>query len=493
MSRRILHSLFLFPVLLALTMAARADEAVPTPSTPSPVPAVVATPALPAKGAEIRVMVIPVREGIDKPVLYIVRRGLKQAISDKYDAVVLDMDTPGGRLDVTFDILEALEKFPGQTFTYVNKDAISAGAFISAMTQDIYFAPNGVIGAAAPVSGGGQDIDKTMKAKIVSYLTARVRALSDGKGEFRGQVISAMVEEDELKIGDKVIKKEGKLLSLTAKEAIATYGDPPKPLLGAGIHASIEDLLNSKYGKDGYTTRRIEPTWSEELAVKLNAIQPILLGLGLLALFIEFKMQGTGAFAAVGLALLAVVFLSSYVAGLSGHEPVIVFAVGLLLVLAELFFFPGVVVVALVGVLMMLGSLLWAMADLWPSEPLKIAWDANAFFGPLVNLLLGLGLSALGALLLAKFLPKRLFWDRLVLAAAVDGQTQSDLPAPPQASSTLVGQTGVALTALMPTGHVEVDGRRFEARVRVGSVNAGEAIRVVSHSGFGLVVERSVS
>jgi membrane-bound serine protease (ClpP class) len=125
-----------------------------------------------------KVVVIPVRDQIAPPELYILRRGLKTAIEQGADTVILDMETPGGRLDVTFDMLKAIEKFPGKVVTYVNTEAISAGALISAGTAEIHFAPSAIIGAAAPVTGGGEDIDKTMKQKIVSYLKARVRAMS---------------------------------------------------------------------------------------------------------------------------------------------------------------------------------------------------------------------------------------------------------------------------------------------------------------------------
>ena len=79
-----------------------------------------------------RVVVIPVREQVDSPLLFIIRRGLKQAIEEKADLVVLDMKTPGGALDVTFEIMEAIAKFQGRTLTFVNNEALSAGAFISA-------------------------------------------------------------------------------------------------------------------------------------------------------------------------------------------------------------------------------------------------------------------------------------------------------------------------------------------------------------------------
>ncbi|MBI3887126.1 MAG: hypothetical protein HY302_15575, partial [Opitutae bacterium] len=70
-----------------------------------------------ATGKKMVVYVIPVRDEIAKPIFYIIRRGLKEAIEQKADMVVLDMKTPGGALDVTFDIMEALAKFPGATIT----------------------------------------------------------------------------------------------------------------------------------------------------------------------------------------------------------------------------------------------------------------------------------------------------------------------------------------------------------------------------------------
>ena len=121
-------------LILAMPLPGRAEE-----------PAATVTAAPPAK--KTVVYVIPIKDDINRPILYILRRGLKEA-DQKADAVVLDMDTPGGALDVTFDIMEALGKFHGETLTYVNKEAMSAGAFISATTGEIWFTPDAVIGAA---------------------------------------------------------------------------------------------------------------------------------------------------------------------------------------------------------------------------------------------------------------------------------------------------------------------------------------------------------
>lgn len=449
-----------------------------------PTPAGPATPL--ANPAQVNVVVIPVREQIAKPVLYIIRRGLKEAIEQNADVVVLDMKTPGGALDVTFDIMEALAKFPGETITFVNTEAISAGAFISAVTDEIYFTPDGIIGAAAPVTSSGADVDKTMRLKIVSYLKARVRAISEDE-PYRGKVISAMIDEDfELKIDDTVIKEKGELLSLTATEASETYGDPAEPLLAAGIAKDVDGLLTAKFGAGNYVVTKLEITWSEQLAVWLNAIAPLMLGLGLLALFIEFKTPGFGIFGIAGVVLLGVVFLGNFVAGFSGHEPAVIFALGLLLVAVEIFFFPGIVVMALSGVILMLGSLVWSMADIWPNEP--VTFSGDIFLQPLINLSLGLALAVVGGLALLRFLPKGMFWNRMILSAATSG-TSATTPVSASADSTLIGRVGIAVTDLFPSGQIEIDDRRFEARVAVGMIEAGQRVVVRAKREFGWLVE----
>ena len=446
-------------------------------------------PAKPA--APTKVVVIPIREQIAPPELYILRRGLKEAIDNGVQTIVLDMDTPGGRVDVTFDMLKALEKFPGKTVTYINSNAISAGALISAATDEIYFAPDGVIGAAAPVTGDGKDIDKTMQAKMVSYLKARVRSLTDGKG-YRAEVISAMIDlKSEFKIGEVVIKGEDELLSLTAQEAMKEYGEPPVPLLAAGIAKDMDELLNRLHGPGNWTVKRLEVTWSEKLAQYLTSIAPLLMAVGMVALFIEFKTPGFGIFGIAGGLLLAVVFLGHYLAGLSGHEPMIFFALGALLVVIEIFFFPGTIAFALAGVVLMIGSLVWSMADLWPSQPVEFTTDV--FLQPLISVAIGVGLAVVFFILLLRFLPKGGPWGRLVLDAAVGGEPGGPRPllagAGGAASSSLIGESGVALTALMPSGQVSIGGRRYEAKLAVGFAEVGTPVIVTRHGEFSLEVE----
>ena len=197
----------------------------------------------------VDVYIIPIQGPISRPNLFILRRALKEAIANDVEMVILDMDTPGGRVDVCLEMMEMLDRFEGLTATYVNVDAISAGSFIAAATKEIYFAPRGTIGASAVIQGTGEDVPETARLKMESYLRAKIRVISQ-EDEQRGQVIRAMLDKDyELKVGDVVIKPADELLTLTANEAAVEYGDPPRPLLGAGIFESIEDLLDTRIGE----------------------------------------------------------------------------------------------------------------------------------------------------------------------------------------------------------------------------------------------------
>jgi membrane-bound serine protease (ClpP class) len=140
---------------------------------------------------------------------------------------------------------------------------------------------------------------------------------------------------------------------------------------------------------------------------------------------------------------------------------------------------------ALTGVLMMLGSLLWSMADIWPNEPIKFSGDL--FLNPLQNLLLGLVVAVGLFLLIARYLPKGWLWTRLAVSGEVTGSTV--MPEMELSREALTGRAGLAATDLFPSGQIEIDGRRYDARLELGSAEAGTAVRVIRHTEFEVIVE----
>ena len=108
----------------------------------------------------------------------------------------------------------------------------------------------------------------------------------------------------------------------------------------------------------------MERNWAEKTGLWLNGIAPVLLGLGMVGLFIEFKTPGFGIFGTLGLILLLGVFrLRKSFAGLAGQEELLVFSLGLCLVAVEVFLLPGFLLPGIVGVLLIVGSVFWAMVD----------------------------------------------------------------------------------------------------------------------------------
>ena len=447
---------------------------------------------------KVHVYRVPITEAISKPNLFILRRSIKQAIESGVKVIVLDMDTPGGRLDVTLDMMELLDRFEGETITYVNKDSISAGAYIAMATDSIYFAPNGVMGAAAVVASTGQEIEESMKAKINSYLLARMRSYTE-QYPYRAEVIRAMADlEYELKIDDKVLKESGELLSLTATESVELYGDPPRPLLADGIADSLEEMLEQRYGEGATVLETFQISWSEEAAKYLDSIAPILLGLGLLLLFVEFKTPGFGLFGISGLALVAIVFASNYLAGLAGFEAILFFLLGLVFIVVDIFLLPGTFVFLILGLLFIIGSLLWSLSDIWPAPDgdgpggVSFTVDVDSLWGALYQVVGAFAVAVVGLWLIWRFLPKTPLYGRLVhsLAGAMPdrvvtgGSTVTGVEALQD-----VGSKGVVVSPLHPLGEVEINGIRYEAQVRVGALDKGTAIVVTGYRHFNLLVE----
>ena len=216
----------------------------------------------------------------------------------------------------------------------------------------------------------------------------------------------------------------------------------------------------------------------------------VLLGLGMVSLFIEFKTPGFGIFGVLGLILLLVFFGSKFVAGLAGQEELLVFLLGLCLVVVEVFLVPGFLIPGILGMLMMLGSIFWAMVDVWPNS--DFVWTPEVFRDPAVEFMQAIALALVVCFALVRILPKTPFWNWMVLSETVGGPRGAGGLVSESAghSGVASGSRGLTVSELYPTGHVMIDDVRFEARSKLGKIHRGEKIRVVEKDGLELIVER---
>jgi membrane-bound serine protease (ClpP class) len=449
-------------------------------------PGLQAAETAPAAGTK-KVYILPIRDDIMPPLVYVVRRGVKEAMEAKADVLVVDMETNGGRVDVTEEIIGILGKFPGQTVTFVNKKAFSAGAFISFATQKIYMAPQSVIGAAAPIvaspTGGAQDIGGTMEVKATSAISALVRANAEKNGH-NPAVADAMVKKtSELKLDDKVINEKGQILTLTDQEAARTYGSPAKPLLSAGTVENLEGLLK-QLELGSAVVKRVEPSGVERLGTWINTLAPILLIIGIAGIYIEFKTPGFGLPGIIGITAFAVYFFGGYVAGLTGLEWVAVFVVGLALVALELFFFPGTLVLGFTGFALVFISLLMALVDHYPGASVLPTLPQLEL--PLNQLTIAAVGSVLVILGLSRLLPQTSLYPALVSQGVSGQQTEKSLAA---SQKQRIGQVGVALSTLRPGGKAQFGDSILDVVSAGELVEKGRQVRIIGSSGHEAVVE----
>jgi membrane-bound serine protease (ClpP class) len=436
------------------------------------------------------IYVIPVHDDIDPSMVYIIRRGIKEAIAAKADAIIIDMDTNGGRIDSTEDIITILNKFPNQDqlYTYINTKAFSAGAFIAAATHKIYMAPSSVIGAAAPImmgsSGGPQEMPKTVEEKMTSAVRALVRSNAQRQGH-NPLVFDAMVDKDQgLTLSGKEIVPKGKILTLTNNEAETKYGNPPANLLSAGTSPTLDEVVKL-ISKDHPNIIKIEPTGFEQLARLIVFISPALIAAAMLCGYIEFKTPGFGVFGILAIVFAAIYFFGHYIAGLSGYENLVFFVVGVALIAIELFILPGHVVFGVLGACLVIFSLLKAMVDKYPMDPTIPTMPQLEL--PLRNMGLALVISFIGIILLAKILPKTPLYAALTLHKVNEGY--SAIPVTNTHKALTIGSTGRAITLLRPAGTADFGDGPVDVITQGNFIPADTAISVVKVEGSVVTVE----
>jgi membrane-bound serine protease (ClpP class) len=455
-------------VVLAVPVQAQTELAAPAPDAP--------------------VYVIPIRGQIEGALLYVIRRGLAEAEQKNAAAIVFVMDTPGGTLGAASDIVRSIQAAKPPVYTFVEKDAFSAGAIIALSTKNIYMAPGSVIGDALPILmspfGGIQEMPASVEEKAVSAVSALVRSAAQSAGH-DPELAEKMVRRDnEYKVGDKVISPAGRLLTLTAEEA-AQPGKDGQPLLSAGTAANIPAVLE-QLALAGHPVVEMQITSAEKIARLIAAAAPILMMLGFLGIYIEIKTPGFGLPGILGAACLALFFWGHHIAGLAGMEDLVLFIVGLALILVEIFLIPGFGFAGVFGVALVLVSLVGAMVRIVPGGSWLPAWDDLQI--PIFKTCAALVGTGTCALLFGRFLPRSQLFGRITLSAA--NTAAGGYTAAPD-SSAWIGKTGTTLTQLHPAGAVRIGGQRLDVVTSGEFIDIGVTVKIVEAHGNRMVVQKT--
>lgn len=433
------------------------------------------------------IYILPIRGPIEPALLYIVRRGLAEAKTRGADAVFFPMDTPGGAVNVTEQIIDLIARMDVPTYTFVEHNAISAGAIIALATDYIYMSPGSKIGDAMPIlmspGGGVQPLPDAEREKIMSYVDSLVRGIAQRKGRDE-TLASAMVRpEVEYVIDDEVISREGQLLTLTNMEAERRFGEEQRALLSEGTFDDLDALLESL----GFAqTKRIEleVTLAERVARFLQLIGPILMLLGFLGIYLEFQSPGFGLPGIVGIICLLLFFAGHHIAGLAGSEDIFLFFLGIALIFVELLVLPGFGVIGITGLALVLWGILNAMVERFPGDPWIPSLPELRL--PLLKLSFAIVGAAVSGAILGRFLPRTTIFHKLVLDDATSRQAGYSAS---KDSSRLLGRQGVAASPLYPAGSAWIDDDRIDVITRGEYLAEETPIQVVETHGNRIVVE----
>lgn len=417
-----------------------------------------------------RVVVIDIDAEITPGIASFVERALSETEAD--DVVIVRIDTFGGRVDAAVEIRDALLDAEPIVVAYVQNRAISAGALIAYAADLIVFSPAASMGAATPIQvEGGEAV--AVDEKVVSYMRAEIRATADANGR-RTDVAEAMV--DRTVTVDGVVNGET-LLTVTTGEAVALE-------IANGVSASLEALVGELGAEDAQLVRT-ERNWAETLAMFLTspAVASILMTLGLLGLWMEIKAPGFGIFGAIGVSCLFLFFFGHSIVDLAGWEEVTLAAIGIALLIAEVFVIPGFGIAGVLGIAALVAAFALALIDV----PIPLAIEAGFLETAVWRVTLALLAAMVATGLLLRFIPSRALPDWLVLRAAIEDKSAAGNPE--DVDGSLVGQFGVATTNLRPAGKAKIEGRTIDVVSTMAFVERGTRVQVTEVAGVRVLVD----
>jgi membrane-bound serine protease (ClpP class) len=416
------------------------------------------------------VYVIAIEGMIDLGLSPFLSRTIREAQQVGAAAVLLDINTFGGRVDAAVAMRDALLNSQVRTIAYVNQRAISAGALIALACNTVAMGEGGTIGAATPVMSGANGEMKPTDEKSVSYVRKEFRATAEVRKR-PPEFAEAMVDADVEIVG--VIAK-GKLLTLTASEALThKVADFKAPTVEAALAAA---------GLPNAELRRVNQTWAESLVRFLTnpAVSSILMTIGLLGLLVEIRTPGFAVPGAVGLISLGLFFWGHWIVRLAGWEELLLVFLGVLLLALEVFVIPGFTITGVAGVIALLASLGMTLVGAGATPFVFV----NAFGRVAASLLL----AGVGAFVLLRFLPKLPFGRRLVLEIGMNAH--EGYVSAPTSDQLWLGRIGTALSPMRPAGIAEIDGTRVDVVSEGGFIEAGAPIEVTRVDGNRIVIRR---
>jgi len=404
-----------------------------------------------------------IKEEIAPPAVRTTQRAFTEAMEKGADIMLIHMNTYGGLVDAADSIRTRILNSDIPVYVFIDNNAASAGALIAIACDSIYMAPVASIGAATVVDQSG----KPVPDKYQSYMRSWMRSTAESNGR-DPDIAQAMVDPDIYIAG---IVDTGKVLTLTTTEAIE-YGY---------CEGKVENIIKlfEEAGIENYEVIKHKKTAADKIIGLL--INPFVSGILIMIIIggIYFELQSPG----VGFPLVASIiaamlyFAPLYIQGLADHWEIVIFMIGVILILVEVFAIPGFGVAGIGGITMVVAGLTLSLIGNVGLDfsPVGIEAGASAFFLVIIAIFFAL----IGSFWLSKKLFTTTIFGHLALEAEQlkdEGFSVSDTK-----YEGMLGKKGIAHSVLRPVGKVMIDGDVYDATAMTGYIDKGDEIEVVKY------------
>lgn len=395
----------------------------------------------------------------------LLKKQLEQANLEQRPLIVIEIQTPGGRVDAAIEMSDAIISSKVPTLAVV-RNAFSAGALIAMSAEQLAMLPASEIGAALPITGTGQALEGDVGEKINSAVRGKFRSVAETRGRNK-DAAEGMVNPKKVIPG---LKEVGEILTLTAPEAV-------KNNVADFTANSIEDAVRQA----GFNNLKLEKyvlSPSEQVGVVLTnpIIAGVLLAIGVIGILIELFHPGLAAPGIIGGLALIAYFMGGLLTGSGSTVAFILFVAGLLLIMAELLVIPGTTIVGLIGA----GSIA-ASIYLQFGQNFAVVASTAAIVGGI-----GIGLALW-------LLPKSTFLSRSIFLTTTMAGTGTAVAIPSNPASRLEGSFGTAVSDLRPSGVASIEGERLDVVADGEFIKSGTMLVVTRVEGRRIVVKTKSS
>ena len=401
----------------------------------------------------------------------ILRQGLDEANRIGANAVILHLNTYGGTVVDADSMRSAILYNPTPVYAFIDNNAASAGALISIACEKIFMRKGANIGAATVVSGGtGEEVPD----KYQSYMRSMMRSTAEARGR-NPEIAEAMVGD--IKEIEGIIEK-GKTLTFTAQEAL-------KHNFCDGIAENIDEVITQHLNHSNYELKEYKPIFLDKLKGFLTnpAFQAILVMIIVAGIYFELQSPGIGFPSIAAITAAVLYFTPLYLDGLVQNWEIIIFILGIILVLLEIFVIPGFGIAGITGAILIGMGFVFAMLDNDYFNFEKV--EMPDISGAVLTVLSGMLLSFVIILWLSTQIGKKGMFRKIALETDLSTSRSVD-----KNEFSLIGQQGTTMTDLRPSGRIMIANEVYDAVSNQGYIDQGSPIIVIKFENMQLFVER---